>query len=47
MFKILLMSMLIVGIVFAHCGDGQTGCGEGCCPEGYVIGIFFILPSFF
>ena len=47
MFKILLVSMLIVGMVLAECDDDETVCDDGCCSEGYVIGIFFILPMSF
>ena len=47
MFKILIVSMLIVGMVFAECYDDETECGDRCCPEGYVIGFFFCLPMSF
>ena len=47
MFKILLVSMLIVGMVFAECYDDETVCGDRCCPEGYVIGIFFLFANEF
>ncbi len=48
MFKIVLVSMLIVGMVFAECDDDQVECDDGkCCPKGYVIGIFFYFANQF
>ena len=48
MFKILIVSMLIVGMVFAECDDDQVECDDGkCCPEEYVIGIFFYFANQF
>ena len=46
--KIVLVSMLFLGMVYAHCENGQTQCGESaCCPEGYVIGIFHFSQIYF
>jgi hypothetical protein len=48
MFKIVLVSMLFLGMVYANCDNGQTECGESaCCPEGYVMRIFLFFANLF
>ena len=41
MFKVILASFLFIGMVLAQCDEGQTLCGNACCPKGYVDGNFF------
>ena len=43
MFKVILASFLFIGMVLAQCDEGQTPCGDACCPKGYVGGIFNFL----
>ena len=48
MLKIVLVSMLFLGMVFAQCEKGETKCGElACCPEGYVMRILLFFANLF
>ena len=40
MFKVILASFLFIGMILAQCDEGQTPCGDACCPKGYVGEIF-------
>ena len=37
MFKIIFVSLLLIGVVTADCDQGWTACWTNCCPPGWVI----------